>query len=348
MDDALRLESAPFVRARIARVVLGGNQECMRLGDITLKPHQQSSVARAEAALEEFGGALVCDDVGMGKTFVATAIARRFSRSLVIAPAALASMWRDALATTRTQADFLTFERLSRTDVELAPRKHCDFVIVDEAHHVRNPATRRYHHVAKLARDARVLLLTATPIHNRTNDVTALLSLFLGSRARMLMPSELARCIVRREHSALADDIAIPRILPTQHRQVSDDPSIVQELMDLPPPLPVRDGGLGGVLIGRGLVHQWASSEAALSEALRRRIAKAAALTASLESGNYPTERELETWIYGDGALQLGFPELLSSPTEDAVALLNSVRSHADALQSFYERHRTDTVLDAE
>lgn len=320
----------------------------MRLGGITLKPHQQSAVARAKVALEEFGGALLCDDVGMGKTFVAIAIARSFSRSLVIAPAALASMWRDALATTRTQADFLTFERLSRTDVDLAPREHYDLVIVDEAHHVRNPATRRYHHVARLARDARVLLLTATPIHNRANDVSALLSLFLGSRARTLMPSEVARCVVRREQRALADDIAIPRILPTQHRQVSDDPSLVQELIDLPPPLPVRDGGLGGALIGRGLVHQWASSEAALTEALRRRIAKAAALTACLESGNYPTARELEAWVYGDGALQLGFPELLSSPTEDAGALLNSVRSHAEALQAFCERHRTDTALDAE
>jgi superfamily II DNA or RNA helicase len=328
--------------------VLGESQVCVRLGGITLRPHQQSAVARAEAALEEFGGVLICDDVGMGKTFVATAIARRFSRSLVIAPAALASMWQDALATTQTRADFLTFERLSRSDVALATCEDYDLVIVDEAHHVRNPATRRYHHVAKLARDVRVLLLTATPIHNRTTDVSALLSLFLGSRARTLTTSELARCVLRREHGTLGDDIAIPRILPTQHRQVSDDPSIVQDLMDLPPPLPVRDGGLGGALIGRGLVHQWASSEAALSEALRRRIAKAAALAASLESGNYPTARELETWTYGDGALQLGFPELLSSPTEDADALLDSVRTHSDALQKVHARQRAGTVLDAE
>ncbi len=118
--------------------------------------------------------------------------------------------------------------------------------------------------------------------------------------------------------------------------------------MSLPPPLPVRDGGLGGVLIGRGLVHQWASSEAALREAVGRRIAKAAALTASLESGNYPTARELETWIYGEGALQLGFPELLSSPAEDAPALLVSVRSHYDALQEFHARHRTEVGLDNE
>jgi len=301
-----------------------------------------------EAAIEEFGGVLLCDDVGMGKTFVATEISRRFSHVLVVAPAALASMWRDALAMTETSADLLTFERLSRTDLDLGSRRAYDLVIVDEAHHARNPATRRYRSLAKLARDAPVLLLTATPIHNRTTEMAALLSLFLGSRARTLTTSELARCVVRREHSEFADGIAIPRIAPVAHRQLSDNPRIVQELMALPPPLPVRDGGLGGALIGRGLVHQWASSEAALREAVLRRIAKAAALTASLEAGNYPTARELETWIYGDGALQLGFPELLSSPAEDSRTMLDSVRSHSDALLEFHARHRAETTLDVQ
>jgi hypothetical protein len=118
--------------------------------------------------------------------------------------------------------------------------------------------------------------------------------------------------------------------------------------MTLPPALPVRDGGMSGVLIGRGLVHQWASSEAALREALRRRIARAVALSASLESGSYPSAGELKTWVYGEGALQLGFPELLSSPLEDTASLLRSVRAHADALQDIHDRHRADGRLDAE
>jgi hypothetical protein len=39
--------------------MLGEDQTCARLGDITLKPHQQAAVGRAEAALEEFGGVLL-------------------------------------------------------------------------------------------------------------------------------------------------------------------------------------------------------------------------------------------------------------------------------------------------
>ena len=305
-------------------------------------------MGRAEAALEEFGGVLLCDDVGLGKTFVATAIARRYSSSLIVAPAALASMWREALSTTETVADFVSMERLSRAgSVDESHPTH-DLLIVDEAHHARNPATKRYQRLAALARDAPVVLLTATPIHNRVDEMLALLSLFLGSRARALTTSELGRCVVRREHGEITTEAVIPTVTPTVHWQVSDDSGVVAELMDLPAPLPVRDGGLGGALIGRGLVHQWASSEAALHEAVRRRIARAAALGASLESGTYPTARELETWTYGDGALQLGFPELLSSATENAAALLDCVRAHSDGLQAFRARHSSEHLLDSE
>lgn len=328
--------------------MLGASQTCARLGRITLEPHQQSAVTRLEASLEEFGGALFSDDVGMGKTFVATAIARRYSQTLVIAPAGLASMWRDALSTTETSADFLTFERLGRSKTAAAAHADYDLVVVDEAHHSRNPATRRYRGLTELARGARVVLLTATPIHNRRSEMVALLSIFLGSRAQVLTASELARCVVRRDRRALTRGTRTPTVTPVSHRQISDNPEIVRDLLSIPSPLPVRDGGASGPLIGRGLVHQWASSEAALREAVRRRIAKAAALAASLESGNYPTARELETWIYDDGALQLGFPELLSSPAADAQALLESVRLHSAALQGFHARHRGDTALDAE
>ena len=313
-------------------------------------------MARVESALEEFGGALLCDEVGMGKTFVAAAVARPYSRRLVVAPAALSTMWRHALDTTEISADFISFEKLSR--VPSNPRSgflnspgHArghELLIIDEAHHARNQATRRYAQLRELTRDAKVLLLTATPIHNRRDELSTLLSLFLGSRANALTSAELARCIVRRDHSQLESTAVIPGVLPTVPLQISDDPGIVRELMTLPEPIPVRDGGLGRALIARGLVHQWASSEAALTEAIRRRIARALALIASLEAGRYPTEMELRSWIFEDGALQLGFPELLSAPSADAAALLESVRVHSSALQRFRASHTASSLRDAE
>jgi len=344
------------VRSRIARLILAETPSQASVGSISLQPHQISAVARLRAALDQFGGALLCDDVGMGKTYVATAVAQHHARCLVVAPAALTSMWRDALVATRTVADIVTFEALSRADAgdlrrhraAAAERVRYDLIVVDEAHHARNPATNRYFALASLARGARVLLLSATPIHNRRADLVALLSLFLGSRARSMTSAELAICVVRREHAQLVGTVPIPAVSLPTHHPLADDRRVVEELMNLPLPLPVRDGGLGGVLIGRGLVHQWASSEAALHEAVRRRIARATALCTSLEAGTYPTARELETWTYGDGALQLGFPELLSSSTPNHTELRDAIRVHLNALQKFRARFSHATVTDDE
>jgi hypothetical protein len=342
------------VRSLIARLVLAESTAQVKVGSISLQPHQISAVTRLQASLDQFGGALLGDEVGMGKTYVATAIAQRYSDCLVVSPASLTSMWRDALKVTRTTAQLRTFEALSRADTDgfrgrrnPAQARH-DLIVVDEAHHVRNPGTNRFFALASLTRGARVLLLSATPIHNRRADLVALLSLFLGSRARTMTSAELALCIVRREQDQLQGTLGIPEVLAAVHHQLSDDPSVVEALMNLPPPLPVRDGGLGGVLIGRGLVHQWASSEAALHEAVRRRIARAMAMCASLEAGTYPTERELETWTYGDGALQLGFPELLSIFSANHTDLLAAVRLHLAALEALYARFGKDNGLDAE
>ena len=323
------------------------------VGSITLHPHQHSAVERLRNAIELFNGALLCDDVGMGKTYVAIAVARHFKRRLVVAPSALIPMWQAALKVTSIDAELATFETLSRADSDtnrgIAQRSRAyDFVVIDEAHHARNPRTNRYFVLESLVRGARVLLLSATPIHNRRHDLVALLSLFLGSRARAMTSAELAMCVVRRQHGQLEGVVHIPKVRPAVNHQVPDDPATVEQLMDLPPPIPPRDGGLAGPLIGRGLVHQWASSEAALREAVRRRISRAMAMSASLEAGTYPTASELETWVYGEGALQLGFAELLSSPVVAHEQLLQTVRAHLNALEAISARFSVSGGIDSE
>lgn len=356
------MTSATQVRARIANLILGEHPVDITLGEVALHPHQLSAVSRIRMAIREFGGALLCDEVGMGKTFVAAAIAREYSAPLVVAPAALAQMWRDALFATDIRANFVSFEKLSRLPPDSPSRswltpgdsprptleRKYDLVIVDEAHHARNHATRRHARLKELTRDAKVLLLSATPIHNRRDEMSAVLSLFLGSRARALTPAEITRCVFRRGHAQLEDHALIPRVLPVRTLRVSDDASVVRALMSLPEPVRVRDGGSGGVLIGRGLVHQWASSEAALHAALRRRIARAWALIASLEAGTYPSEQELRAWTFDDGILQMGFPELLSAKVGDTDALLDSVRKHANGLDAFRAQHGRQSGLDVE
>lgn len=289
----------------------------------------------------------------MGKTYVAIAVAQRYPRLLVVAPAALMSMWQSALERAQTEAEIRTFEALSRADADAysgKPQSQCrfDIVVVDEAHHARNPRTNRYFALESLVRGAKVLLVSATPIHNRRADLVALLSLFLGSRARTMTSSELAQCVVRREQHQLESRLHIPEVRPTISHEVGDDNALVQALMNLPPPVPVRDGGVAAGLIGRSLVHQWASSEAALREAVRRRIARATALCVSLESGTYPTMAELESWIYDNGALQLGFAQLLSAPIAVHAELHDGVRDHLAALKEILSGLGAATHIDAE
>ena len=343
----LRLTPAAEVRARIAALVLGDVKSERRIGDISLEPHQISAVARIERALEEFGGALLCDEVGMGKTFVATAVANRFKSPLIVAPAALAPMWTQALGVTRLSAEFVSFEKLSR-GIALKRKGGHDLLIVDEAHHVRSRATRRYTALEQLARDARVLLLSATPIHNRRDDLVSLFSLFLGSRANSMTLHELARCAIRREHARLRSTALMPRVSPLETLEIGDDAGVVSGLMNLPEPVPLRDGGIARTLIARGLVHQWASSEAALDDALQKRIARSIAMTVSLEAGTYPTINELATWVFEGGALQLGFPELLAGTAPDALCLLQSLRRHHEALETFRASHTRPFELDAQ
>jgi len=314
------------VRARIAalqHIDLPGDA---RLGDIVLREHQREAAARLRRAMDRFGGALLADEVGLGKTYTALAAMREANTLLIVAPAALAPMWENALERSRMQADLVSFETLSRRE---GARQEWEAVIIDEAHHARNPLTRRYASLAWLTRRARVLLLSATPVHNTARDLGALLSLFLGSRAERLTASEVSACVVRRTRSDIRG-VAIPGRTPPVWCDVPSAPEVLRAILEVPPPCPPRDGGDGGSLLTLSLVRAWSSSDAALRAALRRRVSRAEALADALATGRHPSKTELRAWVIGDDATQLAFPELVSDGlTEDVRGLLATVRAHA-------------------
>ena len=61
------------VRARIASHHGVDLPTDARLGDIVLRDHQREAAARLRRAIDRFGGALLADEVGLGKTFTALA-----------------------------------------------------------------------------------------------------------------------------------------------------------------------------------------------------------------------------------------------------------------------------------
>ncbi|MFN9350390.1 MAG: helicase-related protein [Gemmatimonadota bacterium] len=304
----------------------------VRIGRVTLLPHQVDAVRRLRRLLRARRVALLADETGLGKTYVACALVRDATRPVVVVPAALRVPWRAALADTAAMARVVSHEGLSRTGTRgPAP----DFVVIDEAHHARNPATRRWQHLATLCRDATVLLLSATPIHNRARDLAALFALVAGPDAFAWSLDVLARGVVRRDRRVLGSPgvrragavgavgavgaigdpggvgAAMPALAPWRWHPAPADPRIAERLEALPPALAAADGADAAPLWRMGLLRAWASSSAALVAALRRRIARGLALDQALRDGRHLTRAQLARWTDDDVAT----PEL---PLDDA------------------------------
>jgi ERCC4-related helicase len=182
---------------------------------LPLTGFQRDGVRRAEQLLERLGGVLVCDEVGLGKTFIAgeliaQAAHRRRQDVLVVVPAALrASTWKpfldrfdfsrrvevwsyDDLRLKYEKAMSSGLDGLSEYQREL---ERFALIVVDEAHNLRNKSTLRHEAVDRLLQGAyakNIVLLTATPVNNSLDDLENLVSLFVrndGEFAHMNIPS---------------------------------------------------------------------------------------------------------------------------------------------------------------
>jgi superfamily II DNA or RNA helicase len=145
-----------------------------------LRPEQVRSFRRALHAIRRHGGAILADPVGSGKTYVALAVASVLEPhrpAVCLVPATLLAQWRATASSLGLTIAVASHEAASRGRLPAARR---GLVIVDEAHHYRNPDTWRYRHTAPWLVGRRVLLVTATPVVNRLSDL--LHQLLLGVR----------------------------------------------------------------------------------------------------------------------------------------------------------------------
>ncbi|MBK6489105.1 MAG: DEAD/DEAH box helicase [Gemmatimonadetes bacterium] len=328
------VRAVPFLRRCLAHLgdETTAHDDGTLLGTVTLFPHQVSGARRLHDIIESYGGALLADEVGLGKTFTALQVARHAPTVLIVAPAVLRDMWQRALDHCGVAADIVSYERLSAGRIDARPR--WSLVMLDEAHHARTPTTRRYRALETITRGARVLLITATPIHNRRRDLQALFALFLGAGASTLDDATVSALIVRRR----VDDVRrpFPVLAPLVRHALPRADAVLEALRALPPPLPPADGGVAQALVALQLTRAWCSSDAALLAAIRRRLVTAVALEQSLECGRRPSRRDLVSWTAAsDGSVQLAFPQLVAAPAREASVgdSLATVRAHAAALR---------------
>ncbi len=309
------------------------------IGNITLLPHQAAAVHWLQHRITRYGGALLADPPGLGKTYVALAIAaERGTRPLIIAPAALRPRWHEAARTTEIPIDFISTERLSAPALPtLEPHP---FIIIDEAHHLRTASTRRHQRTAELCAFASVLLLTATPIHNHASDLTQITALF-HLPAEEESTSTLRRLTLRRTlaqlHGAgLADHQAFTVPSVEYRRSIRQPPragNITDAIMRLPP-IDDRDAE-GHPLLQLGLLHALRSSDAACRARLRHRIAGTLAIEQATRGGVVPTAIVRRAWRAQGSDIQLAMPQLLATPTmpPDAAAA-DRAKAQRQALQA--------------
>ena len=147
----------------------------------------------------KYGGAFLCDGVGLGKTFVGLMLIERlvkFERKkvlLVVPKSGREPVWESSLRRYLPElfGDFSNLVLINHTDLQRGGewvekiqrlKEQADVVVIDEAHHFRNPSTKkdtsRYWQMQALAKDKTVFMLTATPINNRLIDLQHLIEHF--------------------------------------------------------------------------------------------------------------------------------------------------------------------------
>lgn len=220
--DRLLAEYAPFwIYLRVLYELYGAQLAEQEAEEpIPLTTFQKHGVWRALRIMDKYGGAMVADGVGLGKTYVAGEVARRFigrrQRVLLICPAALRdSTWAEFLSEYQLFAETVSFEQLGEEEQLGGRRRYLQrpveeyaLVIVDEAHHYRNPATpRRAQVLRRLLRKAKypkVLLLTATPVNNSLWDLYYLVRFFLRQDAALAERGVLS--VRQRFETAMGED----------------------------------------------------------------------------------------------------------------------------------------------
>lgn len=149
--------------------------------------------------LEKVHAAMLADSVGLGKTITAGAVMKYYlnrpegANILVIAPAAIKEQWINDL-TCQLHLDKKDFTIISQQDVSAIKKEQeyyenekrkarpLDLIVIDEAHNLRRPNGARYQAILDLIKhqdEARILLLTATPINNSLMDIVYQIQLAL-------------------------------------------------------------------------------------------------------------------------------------------------------------------------
>ncbi|MGD0918408.1 MAG: helicase-related protein [Thermodesulfobacteriota bacterium] len=144
---------------------------------------QTAAVKIAAHHLNKRDGVLIGDVVGLGKTLMATALARIFEddqglETLILCPKNLVKMWEDYHAQYRMRAKVLS---ISQVINELPILRRYRLMIIDESQNLRNREGKRYRIIQDYIEknECKVIMLSATPYNKTYLDLSGQLRLFV-------------------------------------------------------------------------------------------------------------------------------------------------------------------------
>jgi superfamily II DNA or RNA helicase len=179
-------------------------------------------------------GVLIGDVVGLGKTLMATALARIMQddhgfETLILCPKNLVKMWEDYAHTYELRAKVLS---VTRAQQDLPDLRRYRLVLIDESHNLRNREGKRYKAIQEYIEknDSKCILLSATPYNKSYLDLASQLALFVDPTKDLgIRPEAAIRAIgetefIRRHQSPVRSLAAFEK---------SDEPDDWRELMRL-------------------------------------------------------------------------------------------------------------------
>lgn len=286
-----------------------------------VRPHPYQLRVVEQALRDKAPAAILADEVGLGKTIEAGLIYKELAMrgivrsALVLAPKALLSQWQEEMRehfdedfTLTDERRFQGFDRETRLICSLPQfvrsfdqigARPWDMLIVDEAHLLANPASKRRICVGRLRARWR-LLLTATPVANKLTDLYSLIDLVAPGKlgtlrefeaeyvadpgiARVLRPDRaqrlrgITRDVMCRTRRADTDISFVGRSVDTRSIEAQDDEdALIADITDYLRRLyhraPTSRANRGAVIREiMALQQSLSSSPRAIEESLRRR-----------------------------------------------------------------------------
>lgn len=169
--------------------------------------YQSDAANQGFAIMMKHNGFILADVVGLGKTIIACMVIKKFiyengthSRILVVVPPAIEANWRRTTEDfqIKNHFEFITIGSLNKVlnedDYSYSNADKFDLIVVDESHKFRNDYTEMYlalQEICKMPRSRKaedgdtrkkVILISATPLNNRPQDIENQLYLFQDRR----------------------------------------------------------------------------------------------------------------------------------------------------------------------